>query len=64
VNAAKGGLVCRQCGMAKTVLSGAQRARVAAAGRGQLGGLQAEDAEIALDLVEQCLAAHAHFMDS
>lgn len=64
VNATKGGLVCRQCGMAKTVLSGAQRARVAAASRGQLGELQAEDCEIALDLVEQCLAAHAHFMDS
>jgi DNA repair protein RecO (recombination protein O) len=64
VNAAKGGLVCRQCGMAKRVLSGAQRARVAAAGRGQLGELQAEDCEIALDLVEQCLAAHANFMDS
>jgi DNA repair protein RecO (recombination protein O) len=64
VNPAKGGLICRQCGVAKTVLTGAQRARVAAAGRGEPGKLQPEDCEIALDLVEQCLAAHAHFVDN
>jgi DNA repair protein RecO (recombination protein O) len=64
VNPAKGGLVCRQCGMAKTVLSGAQRARLAAAGRGESAALQPQDCDVALDLVEQCLAAHANFMDN
>jgi DNA repair protein RecO (recombination protein O) len=64
VNPSKGGLICRQCGMAKIVLSGAQRQRLAATARGELAMLQPEDCEIALDLVEQCLAAHAHFTDN
>jgi DNA repair protein RecO (recombination protein O) len=59
VDAARGGLVGRACGGARTRLSAEQRARLFLAAAGSPGALAAADAELALDLVEQALLAHA-----
>jgi DNA repair protein RecO (recombination protein O) len=56
VDAARGGLVCRDCGGARRRLSGAQRSALIAAAAG--GSLDDEIAALALDLVEQALKAH------
>jgi DNA repair protein RecO (recombination protein O) len=57
-----GGLVCRSCGGARTRLDGPTRERLArAAASGDPGPLAAEDAELALGLVEAVLKAHAGF---
>jgi len=53
VDAVRGGLVCRACGGAALRISGAARARLAA------GTLEPGDVELALDLVERTLRAHA-----
>jgi DNA repair protein RecO (recombination protein O) len=56
VDAARGGLVCRDCGGARRRLSGTERRALCdAAAGGQLGD---ELAALALDLVEQALKAH------
>lgn len=55
----RGGLVSRAQGGASISVSGAQRARLIAAQRGEPGALIEDDAELALGLVERCLKAHA-----
>lgn len=61
VDAAAGGLVCRTCGGARTVLRAERRARLCAAalGEGADQALDEADVTVALDLVDQALAAHA-----
>jgi DNA repair protein RecO (recombination protein O) len=61
VDAAHGGLLCRSCGGARTRLSAEQRARLARAAAGEPSALAASDAELALDLVEHAMRAHAGF---
>ena len=61
VDAARGGLLCRACGGARTRLSAEQRGRLARASAGEPGSLAPEDSELALDLVEQAMRAHAGF---
>lgn len=52
LDARRGGLVCRACGGARLLVDGARRARLAAP------ALEAEDVELALELVEQALKVH------
>jgi DNA repair protein RecO (recombination protein O) len=60
VDAKRGGLVCRSCGGARQRLEGSRRQRLArASASGDPAALEAGDAEVALDLVEQVLHAHA-----
>lgn len=60
VDAKRGGLVCRSCGGARHRLEGPRRLRLArASASGDPALLEAGDAEVALDLVEQVLRAHA-----
>jgi DNA repair protein RecO (recombination protein O) len=60
VDANRGGLVCRSCGGARKRLDGPRRHRLARAGEsGDPAAFEAGDAEVALDLVEQVLRAHA-----
>jgi DNA repair protein RecO (recombination protein O) len=62
IDATHGGLVCRSCGGARRKLDGALRARLGRAARdGDPAALEAEDAKVALELVEQVLRAHAGF---
>ncbi len=56
VDAARGGLVCRNCGGARHRVSGAERAALSAAASG--GALGDQSAPLALELVEQALKAH------
>lgn len=58
VTAAAGGLVCRQCGAGKTLLSAEQRERFSHSSNGT-HELLSTDARTALVLVEEALAAHA-----
>ncbi|HVU01292.1 MAG TPA: DNA repair protein RecO [Polyangiaceae bacterium] len=53
IDPVRGGLVCRACGGARFRVSGAARARLAKA------ELAPPDVDLALDLVERALAAHA-----
>jgi DNA repair protein RecO (recombination protein O) len=55
---AEGGLVCRACGGARVVLRGERRRRLLAAVEGDESGLDADDVQAALDIVEAALAAH------
>lgn len=55
---AAGGVVCRACGGARHKLDGARLGRLSNASRGE-GTLTAEDARIALPLIEEALASHA-----
>jgi DNA repair protein RecO (recombination protein O) len=57
VDAARGGLVCRNCGGARRRLSGDERRALSDAALGG-GKLDDELAALALDLVEQALKAH------
>lgn len=59
VDPALGGLVCRACGGARQVLSGAQRVRVARAAEGDEDALLSDDAAAAIELVEATLRSHA-----
>jgi DNA repair protein RecO (recombination protein O) len=60
VDANRGGLVCRSCGGARRRLEGPERLRLArAAASGDPSSFEPGDAEVALDLVEQVLRAHA-----
>jgi len=61
VSATQGGLICSSCGGAKTKLPGLLRARLSNAASGQ-HGLAAEDAGLALRLVEEALGAHADML--
>jgi DNA repair protein RecO (recombination protein O) len=56
IDAARGGLVCRDCGGARRRLSGAERELLSAATHG--GALDDSSAGLALELVEQALKAH------
>lgn len=59
VDAVRGGLVCRSCGGARLRLAAKARERLVRAAAGAADGLEAEDVEIALELVEQAMRAHA-----
>lgn len=59
VDAAAGGLVCRACGGGRRRLDADARARLVAASSGRDGVLVAEDAAVALALVDEALMAHA-----
>ena len=56
IDAARGGLVCRNCGGARLRVSGSERAALSAAASG--GVLDDASASLALELVEQALKAH------
>jgi DNA repair protein RecO (recombination protein O) len=53
IDPARGGLVCRACGGARLRISGAARGRIAS------GSIAPGDVDLALDLVERALSAHA-----
>jgi DNA repair protein RecO (recombination protein O) len=53
IDPVRGGLVCRACGGARLRVSGALRARL------MIPALEPEDVDVALDLVERALEAHA-----
>ncbi|MGC4091360.1 MAG: DNA repair protein RecO [Polyangiaceae bacterium] len=59
LDAASGGLVCRDCGGGRIRLGAAQRARFARAAQGESAALGEDDVKLALDLVERVFAAHA-----
>ena len=56
VDAARGGLVCRECGGARRRLTGGERQALSQVTRG--GVLDDDTAALALDLIEQALKAH------
>ena len=56
VDAARGGLVCRDCGGARRRLSGSERLALSQVARG--GELDDDTAALALDLIDQALKAH------
>jgi len=58
VDAAEGGLVCRACGGARTLLRGERRERLLAASRGEDAALDPDDVKAALEIVDAALAAH------
>jgi DNA repair protein RecO (recombination protein O) len=58
VDPTRGGLVCRACGGARLRIAGAARARLVA------GRLEPGDVEVALDIVERALEAHAGTTDA
>ena len=57
VDAARGGLVCRDCGGARRRLSGSERVGLSRAANG-VGDLDDDSAALALDLIGQALKAH------
>lgn len=59
IDAAAGGLVCRSCGGARTVLRAERRARLVAVSAGADAALEEDDVTVALELIDQALAAHA-----
>lgn len=59
VDAARGGLVCRACGGARLRVEGAVRERLRRAQASETDVLIASDAEIALEILESALRAHA-----
>jgi DNA repair protein RecO (recombination protein O) len=59
VDAARGGLICRNCGGARVRLTAAARERMARAAAGDSQALLPEDSAPALDLVDAALGAHA-----
>lgn len=59
IDAAQGGLVCRACGGARTVLRPARRRAFQAALEGDPAPLSDEDAVCAVELVTESLKAHA-----
>jgi DNA repair protein RecO (recombination protein O) len=58
VDAAVGGLVCRACGGARTVLRAERRRRLQAASEGEDGELDPDDVVAALGIVEEAIEAH------
>ena len=56
VDAARGGLICRECGGARRRLSASERVALTRAATG--GDLDDENASLALELVEQALKTH------
>jgi DNA repair protein RecO (recombination protein O) len=60
----KGGLVCRDCGGAHYRLGADLRERMLAASRGCVAGLQASEASLVLDIVEETLKVHPGLQDA
>jgi DNA repair protein RecO (recombination protein O) len=58
LDAGEGGLVCRTCGGARTLLRGERRERLLAASLGDDAALLDEDVKTAIEIVEAALAAH------
>jgi DNA repair protein RecO (recombination protein O) len=58
VDPARGGLVCRSCGGAGTVLSREQLEGACALATGQTDGATEDQADVVLDLIDRALAAH------
>jgi len=61
VDPGRGGLVCKACGGAASVLLPAGREAARALARGESAGVGAKDAEDVLALVDRAMAAHAGF---
>jgi DNA repair protein RecO (recombination protein O) len=61
VDPARGGLVCRACGGASTVLVPAVRGAGRALAEGRMGEVAEPEAAAVLDLVDRAMAAHAGF---
>lgn len=61
IDPARGGLVCRACGGASSVLSPEARGAARLVAAGQLDDVSAGDAEAILGLVDRAMAAHADF---
>ncbi len=61
VDPARGGLVCRACGGASSVLSPADRDAARALAEGRAGDVSDASAEAVLGLVDRAMAAHAGF---
>jgi DNA repair protein RecO (recombination protein O) len=63
IDPARGGLICRGCGGARSVLSAqhlaAARALLASAAPGEAGETSEEEADVVLAVVDRALAAHA-----
>jgi DNA repair protein RecO (recombination protein O) len=59
IDPARGGLVCRACGGARTVLSPEEREGVGALAGGHAGDASEEHAAAVLGLIDRALAAHA-----
>lgn len=57
-DAGQGGLVCRACGGARTLLAASRREHLAAAIRGDDGALSDGDVAFAISIVEEALSAH------
>jgi DNA repair protein RecO (recombination protein O) len=55
----RGGLVCRECGGARRIVAGIARARIRDATAGVSPALAPEDVDVALELAERALEAHA-----
>ncbi len=61
VDPARGGLVCRACGGAASVLSPQERDAARSLAAGRTGDVTTADAEAVLGLVDRAMAAHAGF---
>jgi DNA repair protein RecO (recombination protein O) len=61
VDPARGGLVCRACGGASTVLSPEAREAARALSTGRPGGVDMASARAVLSVVDRAMAAHAGF---
>ena len=61
IDPARGGLVCRSCGGAGTVILPGVRAAARAFAAGQAGDVSEKDAGTLLELVDLAMAAHAGF---
>jgi DNA repair protein RecO (recombination protein O) len=61
VDPARGGLICRSCGGAHTVVAAELRAAASALARGEAGVLDEGEARELLNLVDRAMAAHAGF---
>jgi DNA repair protein RecO (recombination protein O) len=59
IDAARGGLVCRACGGAPSLLSAEQREALRALATGRVNEASEQHAEAALQLIDLALAAHA-----
>jgi DNA repair protein RecO (recombination protein O) len=61
IDPARGGLVCRACGGASTVVLPAVRGAARALAEGRVDEVSEPDARAVLDLVDRAMAAHAGF---
>jgi DNA repair protein RecO (recombination protein O) len=61
VDPARGGVVCRACGGAHTLVDADMRAAASALARGEAVTLEERQAHVLLNLVDRAMAAHAGF---